>query len=129
MAMTERDPFDKELDAAFADLRAQAPRPDAALLGRVLDDAAAQAPGRRKPFAWLRGWRGRLAELGGDEPAGTAPGPRLAMPGVAVGLAASLTLGIWIGASLPGVIPPPGATQWSEAMLLALDDPALVLAE
>lgn len=125
MAMTERDPFDKELEAAFADLRAQAPRPDAALLGRVLDDAAAQAPGRRKPVAWLRGWRGRLAELGGDGPAGS----RLAMPGVAVGLAASLTLGLWIGASLPGVIPPPDAAQWSEAMLLALDDPALVLAE
>ncbi len=124
MAMTEREPFEDDLDAAFADLKAQAPRPDAALLGRVLADAAAVQSSHRLGWRWVAGW---FRGLGGGQGASAVVSRGTA--GAAAGLAGSLMLGVWIGVSLHGVIAPLEALQWSEAMVLALGDPALVLAE
>ena len=105
--MSDRDPFDSDLDAAFAELRAQAPRPDAALTGRVLADAAAQMPRRRRLADWLV-W----------------------LP-VPAGMAASLAAGLWIGAAvpLPGLEAALESAVFGETLVIGLADPADLLAE
>ena len=102
--MKTREPFDDELEAAFAALRAQAPRPDAALMGRVMDDAHRLVPGRRR--GWLRRVTGGWSV------------------GVPAGLAVSLVAGVWIGVSAPGPLAALDAVLWGDPMWQALADPA-----
>lgn len=77
--MTERD---DDLDELFAAARRDAPRPDAALLGRIAADAARLSPG---------GWRRRAWQAVGGWPA------------VAVFAAAALA-GVWIGVVQPAPV-------------------------
>lgn len=106
------------LDAAFATLRTRRAAPDAALVARVMADAAAQMTG-----ATLRHPAGRP----GAAPGGLQPGParparsptrpagtlrrgrrwrglatRAPMP---AGLAAALMIGVWIGVAVPVPVP------------------------
>lgn len=87
---------DGALEAAFAALRADAPRPSAALMARVLADAEAAAPRHAPPAARRAAliWRA----LGG-------------LP-AAAGLAAATLAGVWIGADPPG---PFAAGLWPAA--------------
>lgn len=101
--MGKREPLDEDLDAGFAALRAQAPRPGGALMGRVMADAAREMP--RRPVARWRLWLGDWGV------------------GVPVGLAASLFLGLWIGVAAPGPLAPLDAVLWGDAVWAALADP------
>lgn len=74
--MTERD---DDLEELFAAARRHAPRPDAALLGRIAADAERAAP--------VHGWRGLWSAVGGWP--------------AAAGFAAAALAGVWIGAAPP----------------------------
>jgi hypothetical protein len=74
--MTEPD---DDLEELFAVARRDAPRPDAALMGRIAADAERVAPGR--------GWRGFWRAIGGW--------PALA------GFAVTALAGVWIGSASP----------------------------
>lgn len=91
---------DDLLEQAFAAARAEAPRPDAALMARVLDDAA-RVQAERAP-----------AERGGGAGAGRRLGDLLRAIGgwpALAGLAAAGLAGVWIGIDPPSLLS--GAVQ------------------
>jgi len=87
------------LEAAFAALRAEAPRPSAALMGRVLADAEAEAAAGHR--------RGGLAGLLAAVYRGLGGAP------AAAGLAAATLAGVWIGASPPPLLDGLAAAVWA----------------
>lgn len=99
---------DAALDAAFLALRAAAPRPSAALMGRVLSDAAAvaasaAAAGARAPHRRTGGLAALVAAI--YRGLGGAP--------AAAGLAAATLAGVWIGASPPAVLAGLADSVWA----------------
>jgi len=153
--MTDREPTaapgqgpqgDDGLDALFAAARAQTPAPSAALVERVLADAAATVP-RRGPLARPRSglWSGLLRRPAeGSRPAGAWPlrpaplrpregragegrrtgtRPGAVWPGAA-GLAAALVAGLWVGAMPPAPLLALEEALLGPSVLLAAGDPA-----
>ena len=105
---------DEELDAMFAAARAQAPKPDADFLARVLGDAESVQDGfavkaaavRAKP-APFSGLRSVFAALGG-------------WPAVA-GLGAAAVTGLWIGVAPPEGLSMRAQMVWGEDVMLAFE--------
>lgn len=102
---------DDGLEALFAEARARAPRPDAALVGRVLADAVASAPQQRPLLR--RGAGFSLLAVSRRIGRGLAAGAvGWRMP---VGLTAALVAGLWLGAT------PPAPLLMLEEILFAPD--------
>ncbi len=103
------DADDRRLDAGFAALRARSPRPDGALLARVLADAERHRPG-------ALGWRGRFGGLFGP----------VAIPATLTG---ALLVGVWIGAAPPGSVLALEEALFGVELLAGAADPADLLAD
>jgi hypothetical protein len=105
-----------ELEAAFAALRARAADPDPArqarLLARVMEDAAAQPVTVATPPR--RAWH--------------LP-PRIAQARLPVGLAAALTLGLWIGLAAPAPVLQLEEALFGPQPLAGLVEPGELFAE
>ena len=90
---------DNDLDDLFAAARADVARPSAALMARVLADAAAEQP--RKPVPVRPRFRlaALIAALGGS--------------GGIAGLASATVAGLWIGLAPPAAVDDFAATIWT----------------
>lgn len=114
MAMTETDEeMDRLLEEVFAASRQDAPVPPAALVGRILADAAAvqaaqAAPAALRPRARPGLLASALAALGGWGGLG--------------GLAAATLAGVWIGFTDAGGLGAAAAGLWGGAEDLAVSD-------
>ena len=129
--MTRETPTDPLLDSLFADARAARPQPDAALMARILGDAAdlvpvsAPAPAPR-PTPWSR-MTAALDRLLPGGMAGAASLSTCALGGLLIGYAGLGDLPLMAGASLFGepqaVVFDAGALG-DEAAYLGLEDGA-----
>ena len=93
---------DDDLDDLFAQARSKVAQPSAALMARILADAAAMQP--RPPVLRVRarfGLAALVAALGGA--------------GAMAGLATAAVAGLWIGLAPPAAVDDLAATLWASA--------------
>lgn len=111
-----------DLDTLLAEAGGLRPEPSASLMERILADARLVSEERQPsaaamPAPTVVGWRGWLGAMGGWQAIG--------------GLAASVAVGIWIGAARPAGLPDLTDQVWGEGVSVAfgLDEDPLSLLE